>query len=350
MCRLICFNFCDIFFTKKDFQRRVHADSGCACKKERTSETWSESELNAAWQEQTGWLNAEEDFSSWYDTSFRASSNVSGSPDPRLFESFVHLEKFPNLQNVETTAYWVLSYGNPNPRRFGWMVNFWGVERGDDWYCVHESHPNRCLELFCLQLERSRKNISSLRVTSIGEILDRPGMGLNLANLPSLTIDLAADADYACRTIIDDPDWPDWNFSDWFKSAAPRLENLKIIQRWTTTMRDDRLQPALDIFELLASGNVRFPMLQALHLQHVTTTPYSLNKFLSVHRKTLVSLKIDRPCIYPKEWNEMKERVEQEAEQGYYGPESECEVTLTDAMTDPMGIDKEWKPFDSLIW
>ena len=210
-----------------------------------------------------------------------------------------------------------------------------------------------------MQLTRCRKTVSSLKVTRLGELLVDSGKGITLANLPTLTIDLTQDAERPYSE-FSDPDAHYRDLSDWFQSVIPGLKNLSIIQCWVEKKGQiaipdsdeviEVLTPGLDIFALLDTNNVRFPALQTLHLQHVTTTASNLTKFLNLHRKTLVSLKIDRPCIDPKEWKEMKQNIEEEAQQGHYGSKSGCEVILTDAMTDPMGIDKNWKAFNSLIW
>ena len=344
---------------KNDLQRRGYADLGSACKIKIGTKTWTESELEAASQTQSSWANAELDFKTWYDVSFRTCPSL----NLRDFEPFISLENFINLQNVETVGYCDPKYRTPHPGRADWMEALWELSLGDeDYRDVFEMNPNRCLEMFCLHLERSRKDISSLRVTNIGEILYSPGKGLNLANLSTLTIDLAEEANYSYdESQIYGMHEHTGRFSDWFKSAAPRLRNLTIIQRWITKKRIvwrhfrfgaiiERIEPALDILDLFVTENMTFPMLQTLCLQHVTTTTLSLTKFLNFHRETLVHLKIDRPCIDRddrKNWNEMRQKIGQEVEQGCFGSESGCETILTDAMTDPLGIDKDWRPFDN---
>ena len=239
---------------------------------------------------------------------------------------------------------------------------FWGPTAPavyNNFIAFFEEDPNECLAMFCRQLKVSKKDVSSLRMTHFGELLEDFRKGIGLANLPTLTIDLAQDSSRP-YVELSNPNAHYRALSSWFNSAIPRLKNLNIVQCWavewkTVAVPDSDqpinvMTPALDLLALFATNNVRFPALQTLHLQHVTTTASSLTKFLDLHRKTLVSLKIDRPCIDPKDWKQMKQKIEEEAQRGYYGPKSGCEVILTDAMTDPMGIDKNWKGFNSLIW
>ena len=323
-------------------------------KRERLTETWTDSDLNAWWAKQIEWKKAEQDFHQWYRCSFPVGRSLESDEKVEDLAPFVRLDRFPNLRNVETVGCWNKNYRDSHPGLHYWQTKEWQDLEQEGTAGLYEFNPNRCLEMFCLQLEHSRKEISSLRVTYLCEILDEPGRGFNLANFPTLTIDLATSADYALRAIEDDEfPHPDGNFSDWFQSAARKLKNLNIIQCWITEKNKveplDALVPALDIFRLLNFRNLTFPTLQTLYLQHVTTTASSLTEFLNRHRKTLISLTIVRPCIDPEDWNEMRQRIEDEVEQGYYGPESGCEIVLTDAMTDPMGNDKDWKAFDSLI-
>ena len=353
--------------------------------------TWSSSELEASWQRHFGCCkkDAELDFKNWYDMSFGRYHHNTRYPDPVLLEQIVHLENFHNLQNVET-----ISYSNPIDSKAK-VCELLGI---NERRAGHEEYPNKCLELLFRQLKRSRRKITSLRVTYLGEILDEAGRGLNLADLLTLTIDLTENDSYNFAATwleeeeddeeidedegAEDDDYDDDNqdksddedddvseddtfytdsrYSDWFKSAVPTLKNMKIIQRWAnkaSIVKSPLLpesvktrQPALDIFRMFEMKKAKFSMLQTLHLEHVTTTASSLTKFLKRHRKTLVSLKIDRPCIDPIEWEELKQKIEEQAKRGYYGPKSGCEIVLTDAMTDPMGIDKDWKAFDSLVF
>ena len=331
-------------------------------KRERPEETWTDSDLYASWAKQIGWWQAETDFLRWYDRRFKPPRWQIWNDNPGYLGPFIQLEKLPNLRNVETVGYWDENYRTPHPGRYHPSMNQWQASRkeGDHW--DYDTSPNKCLEMFCLQLERSRVNISSLTVTCLREIIDPHGPGLDLANLSTLTLDLASEANCAWDKF---PDADQSYFSSWFTSAASKLKNLNIIQSWLTDdaeeeswygaghgIRHPYWGLAVDIFAVMSSGitTVQFPMLQNLHLQHVTTTAFSLTKFLNVHRKTLVSLKIDRPCIDAEEWNRMRQRIEEEAAQGYYGPESGCEISLTDAMTDPLGMDKDWQAFYDLIW
>ena len=145
-----------------------------------------------------------------------------------------------------------------------------------------------------------------------------------MTSLRTLRLDFAAGAEQNYRRLHDQHSF---ELSTWLQSAR-NLKSLTLIQgpldSWASTV--------VDFFALLWENSLAFPMLESVHLQYITTRASMLRHFLEQHRKTLLSLKIDRPYIDPEHWSILKEEIIAGTSTGALGPKVASKVVLTDSV------------------
>lgn len=262
---------------------------------------------------------------------------LSGFPDEYfdIFMPVLHLEKFVHLDHVETTGCPQQELSKQPLIQFDEARSRLNVETLDlttEEYGQYQPKANSCLDIFILAANQAQKGISSLTVTSIDEIARDPWRRLDMTSLRTLRLDFAAAAVEMYEMIRTH------RFSTWFQSATS-LKNLTLIQG----PLDSTANLVINFFALLRENAFTFPMLECVDLQYVTTHVGILRTFLEQHRKTLLSLKIDRPYILADDWDILKQEILAGTSSGALGPKVASKVVLTDAVTPGLLSAQEWR-------
>lgn len=287
----------------------------------------------AAFERLNYWQSGQKYFQTLHDL-LETSGSSGEHCDPVL--PVLRLEKFIHLDHIETVGCIQQKLSKPHVIHLDEPHSRLEVEtlifkRMEDYSFQYK--PNKCLDMFILALNRARKGISSLAVTNMGEIAASPWRRLDMTSLSTLSLDFAAGAENY-RRFRNLPS----QLSTWLLSAR-NLKSLTLTQ----SPLDSGASAVFDFFAILFHNSLTFPMLESVHLQYITTRAVMLRHFLEQHRKTLLSVNIDRPYIDAHAWRNLKQEILAGTSTGALGPGVAYKAVLTDAVLPGCMTNGEWR-------
>ncbi|KAG6986719.1 hypothetical protein G7Y79_00073g098180 [Physcia stellaris] len=174
------------------------------------------------------------------------------------------------------------------------------------------------LTLFFRALRDSGKSVQSLAIRAIEEMAaDTLGSGRPWDSIRCLEMNLGLSGYQGL-----------FGPSGWSSKQRVWISGLVNLEELMIFMEPD-LPTAMDVFDLLSK--MRFSCLRSLHLEHVSMTYDTFNRFLQAHKEGIQSLHIEKPHISAEEWRTFRAQEKVEAW------EAENKVLyLTDIYLDPM--------------
>lgn len=246
----------------------------------------------------------------------------------------MHLEKLPNLENVETVSNKTLQHLNAHASPSNGLTRQ-EQETGQKlpWSYLHMEY-NAHLDVFLMACQYAGKTITRLSLHNVFELVSREiTLPIRLDCLLTLEIDLTTQS----RTRYDDTTIAKSNLTrftpltHWIRSmrSVKTLSVTQVISSRKTTDPRHKIVTSFDIVGILSQGT--FPALESLRLKHIITPESTLRLFLRLHRNPLVNLTIDEPLISRSQWNGLRQAIYDGLASNVFHPTESSSLNLTDS-------------------